>query len=78
MPESLKSGTGHGENDRAQTEPERRIGPKGILALLCAISLLVFADRGTHACIDGLHHLHLQMYVGCAVQQHQKTVTTLI
>ena len=27
--------------------PERRIGPKGILGLLCAISLLVFADRGT-------------------------------
>ena len=34
----------------AIVETGLRLGPKGILGLLCAISLLVFADRGTTLC----------------------------
>ena len=46
MPE--KAGTAAVERTHIDSpRPERRIGPKGILGLLCAISLLVFADRGT-------------------------------
>ena len=44
--------------------PERRIGPKGILGLLCAISLLVFADRGTTLVLQ-LSHMPYQTPATC-------------
>ena len=50
--------------------PGRRIGPKGILALLCSIYLLAFADRGTLVLMPSLISVLCQLRRACIASSY--------